>query len=96
METLDIPFFIKGTRSTNKWQSSNQKVIDEKVQCSNGFKIIMEKQGENFLLFRLKCSNITRPNSALDKHTIFSLFLLGFQRQVFKHVKALLEKRLKY
>ena len=32
---------------------------------------------------------ITRPNCALDRRTILCLYVPGFQRQVFKHVKTL-------
>ena len=35
---------------------------------------------------------ITRPNSALDMSTILCLYVPGFQRQVFKHVKVLSER----
>ena len=33
--------------------------------------------------------SLTRPNSALDKRTILSLYVPGFHRQVFKYVKVL-------
>ena len=35
---------------------------------------------------------ITRPNCALDRSTILCLYVPGFQRQVFKHVKILSER----
>ena len=35
---------------------------------------------------------ITRPNCALDRRTIFCLYVPGFQRQVFKHVNLLREQ----
>ena len=35
---------------------------------------------------------ITRPNCALDRSTIWCLYVPGFQRQVFKHVKILSER----
>ena len=35
---------------------------------------------------------ITRPNCALDMRTILCLYVPGFQRQVFKHVKIVLER----
>ena len=35
---------------------------------------------------------ITRPNCALNRSTILCLYVPGFQRQVFKHVKILLER----
>ena len=37
-------------------------------------------------------ANITRPNCAVDRSTILGLYVPGFQRQVFKHVKILLER----
>ena len=33
--------------------------------------------------------DITRPNCDLDRRTILCLYVPGFQRQVFKHVKVL-------
>ena len=36
--------------------------------------------------------NITRPNCALDKRVILCLFFPGFLKQVYKHVKILLEQ----
>ena len=41
----------------------------------------------NFIFFV-----ITRPNCALDRSTILCLYVPGFQRQVFKHVKTLSER----
>ena len=35
---------------------------------------------------------ITRPNCALDRRTILCLYVSGFQKQVFKHVKILSER----
>ena len=35
---------------------------------------------------------ITRPNCALDRRKILCLYVPGFQRQVYKHVKILSEK----
>ena len=44
-------------------------------------------------LFTYKnCPSITRPNSSLDRSSILSLYLLGFQGQDFKHVKILSER----
>ena len=40
----------------------------------------------------LKFSIITRPNFALDRSTILCLYVPGFQRQVFTHVKILSER----
>ena len=40
----------------------------------------------------LMSKNITRPNCALDKRKILCLYVPGFQRQVFKHVKNLSER----
>ena len=37
-------------------------------------------------------SNITRPNCALDRRTILCLYVTGFHRQVFEHVKFLSER----
>ena len=37
-------------------------------------------------------NGITRPNFALDRRTILCLYVPGFQRQVFKHVKILSER----
>ena len=48
-----------------------------------------------FVLFSRKTFNkafITRPNCALDTSTILRLYVPGFQRQVFKHVKSLSER----
>ena len=42
-----------------------------------------------FLFFFI---SITRPNFALDRSTILCLYVLGFQRQVYKHVKILSER----
>ena len=36
--------------------------------------------------------NITRPNCALDRGTILCLYVLGFQRQIFKQVKTSSER----
>ena len=36
--------------------------------------------------------HITRPNYALDRSTILCLYVPGFQRQVFKHLKILSER----
>ena len=36
--------------------------------------------------------NITRPNSALNRSKVLCLYVPGFQRQVFKHVKVLSER----
>ena len=38
------------------------------------------------------CIDITSPNCALDRSTILCLYVPGFQRQVFKHVKILSER----
>ena len=35
---------------------------------------------------------ITRPNCALDRSTFLCLYVPGFQRQVFNHVKILSER----
>ena len=35
---------------------------------------------------------LDRPNCALDRSTILCLYVPGFQRQVFKHVKILSER----
>ena len=35
---------------------------------------------------------ITRPNCALDRSAFLCLYVPGFQRQVFKHVKILSER----
>ena len=43
-------------------------------------------------LYRFLISIITRPNCALDKPTLLCLYVPGFQRQVFKHVKILSER----
>ena len=42
--------------------------------------------------FFCACFFITRPNCALDRHTIFCLYAPGFQRQVFKDVIILSER----
>ena len=44
------------------------------------------------LSFFVLSFNITRPNCALDRSTILYLYVSGFQRQVFKHVKILSER----
>ena len=36
---------------------------------------------------------ITRPNCAQDRRTILCLYVPGFQRQVFKHVKEMKEQK---
>ena len=37
-------------------------------------------------------SNITRPNCALNRSTILCLYVPGFQRQFFQHVKILSDR----
>ena len=55
------------------------------LSYKNAIQIIWEKKSEYKFV-------ITRPNCALERSTILCLYVSGFQRQVFKHVKILSER----
>ena len=76
-------FFAKiSVLATRKWNKTL-------VQCG-----LFSLTTHCFLIFCAQESKfyITRPNCALDRSIILCLYVPGFQRQVFKHVKILSER----
>ena len=88
--SLQLPIELKIVFSSNIYTSHRNlqtTVLFFPSQFANIGAILMEL----LRLFDIMCSHY-EANCALDRRTILSLYVPGFQRQVFKHVKILSER----